>query len=336
MDASIYTIADKLYDQQALTREESQNLFDAIIKGEVEPILLSAVLTALKIKGETPEEIAGAASALLANAKPFPRPDYDFADIVGTGGDGANTFNISTTAALVAAACGIKVAKHGNRGVSSKSGSSDLLDKFGINLAMAPEDARSALDELGVCFLFAPEYHGGVRHAMPVRQALKTRTIFNVLGPLINPARPNIELMGVYDKSLVRPIAETMAAMGMKRAAVVHGSGLDEVAIHGETTVAEIIDGEIREYTLTPADFGLETYPLEAIKGGEPEENRAIVTNILVGRGSDAQQAAVAANVALLMRLFGHEDLKANTQKAIGVMQSGNAFELVEKLASRG
>ncbi|MGF1679841.1 anthranilate phosphoribosyltransferase [Photobacterium minamisatsumaniensis] len=336
MDATIYTIADKLYDQQALTQDESQTLFDAIIKGDVEPILLSAVLTALKIKGETPAEIAGAAKALLANANPFPSPDYDFADIVGTGGDGANTINISTTAAFVAAACGIKVAKHGNRGVSSKSGSSDLLDKFGINLAMKPETAREALDDLGVCFLFAPEYHGGVRHAMPVRQTLKTRTIFNVLGPLINPARPNIELMGVYDKSLVRPIAETMATMGMKRAAVVHGSGLDEVAIHGETTVAEIIDGEIKEYTLTPADFGLNTHPLEAIKGGEPEENRQIITDILTGKGTEAQVGAVAVNVALLLRLFGYEDLKANTQKAVDVMQSGKAYELVGQLAARG
>ncbi|AJR09370.1 anthranilate phosphoribosyltransferase [Photobacterium gaetbulicola] len=336
MDATIYTIANKLYDQQALSQEESQTLFDAIIKGEVEPVLLSAVLTALKIKGETPAEIAGAAKALLANANPFPSPEYDFADIVGTGGDGANTINISTTAAFVAAACGVKVAKHGNRGVSSKSGSSDLLDKFGINLAMKPETAREALDDLGVCFLFAPEYHGGVRHAMPVRQTLKTRTIFNVLGPLINPARPNIELMGVYDASLVRPIAETMAAMGMKRAAVVHGSGLDEVAIHGETTVAEIINGEITEYTLTPADFGLESHPLEAIKGGEPEENRAIITNILTGKGTDAQMAAVAVNVALLLRLFGQEDLKANAEKAINIMKSGKAFELVGQLAARG
>lgn len=336
MDATIDTIANKLYDQQALSQEESQTLFDAIIKGEVEPVLLSAVLTALKIKGETPAEIAGAAKALLANANPFPSPEYDFADIVGTGGDGANTINISTTAAFVAAACGVKVAKHGNRGVSSKSGSSDLLDKFGINLAMKPETAREALDDLGVCFLFAPEYHGGVRHAMPVRQTLKTRTIFNVLGPLINPARPNIELMGVYDASLVRPIAETMAAMGMKRAAVVHGSGLDEVAIHGETTVAEIINGEITEYTLTPADFGLESHPLEAIKGGEPEENRAIITNILTGKGTDAQMAAVAVNVALLLRLFGQEDLKANAEKAINIMKSGKAFELVGQLAARG
>ncbi|PWI34059.1 anthranilate phosphoribosyltransferase [Vibrio albus] len=329
-------IINKLYEQQSLTQEESQKLFDTIIKGEMDPILLGAVLTALKIKGETPDEIAGAASALLENANPFPRPDYDFADIVGTGGDGSNTINISTTAAFVAAACGVKVAKHGNRGVSSKSGSSDLLDSFGINLAMSAEDTRKAVDDLGVAFLFAPQYHGGVRHAMPVRQAMKTRTIFNILGPLINPARPNIELMGVYDASLVRPIAETMAKMGMKRAAVVHGSGLDEVAIHGETQVAEIIDGEINEYTLTPADFGVNVHPLEAIQGGEPEENREIITNILTGKGTEAQVEAVAVNVALLLRLFGQEDLKANTQKAIDVMNSGKAFELVQQLATRG
>ncbi|MCZ4372060.1 anthranilate phosphoribosyltransferase [Vibrio diazotrophicus] len=329
-------IINKLYEQQSLSQSESQELFDHIIRGEMDPILMSAVLTALKIKGETPDEIAGAAKALLANANPFPRPDYDFADIVGTGGDGSNTINISTTSAFVAAACGVKVAKHGNRGVSSKSGSSDLLDSFGINLAMSAEDTRQALDDLGVAFLFAPQYHGGVRHAMPVRQTMKTRTIFNILGPLINPARPNIELMGVYSLDLVRPIAETMLQMGLKRAAVVHGSGLDEVAVHGETHVAEIKDGKIVEYTLTPQDFGLETYPLDAIKGGEPEENRAIITDILNGKGTPAQLAAVAVNVALLLRLFGKEELKANAAQAIDVMNSGKAYELVQQLANRG
>ncbi|CAM2953255.1 anthranilate phosphoribosyltransferase [Vibrio rarus] len=329
-------ILEQLYRQQALSQQQSQTLFDQIIKGEVEPIVLSSVLTALKIKGETPAEIAGAAKALLANAKPFPRPDYDFADIVGTGGDGSNTFNISTTAAFVAAAVGLKVAKHGNRGVSSKSGSSDLLDSFGINLAMSAQDTRQAVDDLGVAFLFAPQYHQGVRHAMPVRQALKTRTIFNILGPLINPARPNIELMGVYDESLVAPIAQTMQQMDMKRAAVVHGSGLDEVAIHGTTTVAEIKEGNIEYYTLTAEDFGLQTYPLEALKGGTPEENRTLVTNLLSGKGTPAQESAVAANVALLMKLFGHEDLKANAKQAIEAMRSGKAFQLVEQLAARG
>lgn len=330
------TIINKLYEQQGLTQAESQQLFDQIIRGEMDPVLMAAVLTALKIKGETPDEIAGAAKALLANANPFPRPDYDFADIVGTGGDGSNTINISTTAAFVAAACGVKVAKHGNRGVSSKSGSSDLLSSFGINLAMSAQDSRQALDDLGVAFLFAPQYHGGVRHAMPVRQTMKTRTIFNILGPLINPARPNIELMGAYSKDLVRPIAQTMLQMGLKRAAVVHGSGLDEVAIHGETQVAEIRQGELIEYTLTPEDFGVSRYPLDAIRGGEPEENRAIITQILTGNGTAAQMAAVAVNVALLLRLFGQEDLKANTQQAIAVMKSGQAYGLVQQLAQRG
>ncbi|POS90272.1 anthranilate phosphoribosyltransferase [Vibrio cholerae] len=330
------TIINKLYEQQGLTQAESQQLFDQIIRGEMDPVLMAAVLTALKIKGETPDEIAGAAKALLANANPFPRPDYDFADIVGTGGDGSNTINISTTAAFVAAACGVKVTKHGNRGVSSKSGSSDLLSSFGINLAMSAQDSRQALDDLGVAFLFAPQYHGGVRHAMPVRQTMKTRTIFNILGPLINPARPNIELMGVYSKDLVRPIAQTMLQMGLKRAAVVHGSGLDEVAIHGETQVAEIRQGELIEYTLTPEDFGVSRYPLDAIRGGEPEENRAIITQILTGNGTAAQMAAVAVNVALLLRLFGQEDLKANTQQAIAVMKSGQAYGLVQQLAQRG
>lgn len=330
------TIINKLYEQQGLTQAESQQLFDQIIRGEMDPVLMAAVLTALKIKGETPDEIAGAAKALLANANPFPRPDYDFADIVGTSGDGSNTINISTTAAFVAAACGVKVAKHGNRGVSSKSGSSDLLSSFGINLAMSAQDSRQALDDLGVAFLFAPQYHGGVRHAMPVRQTMKTRTIFNILGPLINPARPNIELMGVYSKDLVRPIAQTMLQMGLKRAAVVHGSGLDEVAIHGETQVAEIRQGELIEYTLTPEDFGVSRYPLDAIRGGEPEENRAIITQILTGNGTAAQMAAVAVNVALLLRLFGQEDLKANTQQAIAVMKSGQAYGLVQQLAQRG
>ncbi|MGF1769301.1 anthranilate phosphoribosyltransferase [Enterovibrio makurazakiensis] len=328
-------IINKLYEQESLSREESHQLFDTIIKGEMDPILLAATLTSLKIKGETPEEIAGAASALTENANPFPSPDYDFADIVGTGGDGSNSINISTTAAFVAAACGVKVAKHGNRGVSSKSGSSDLLAAFGIDLAMSPETARGALDDLGVCFLFAPQYHSGVRHAMPVRQTMKTRTIFNLLGPLINPAKPTLELMGVYDKALVRPIAETIKTLGLKRAAVVHGSGLDEVAIHGETTVAEIKYGVITEYTLTPEDFGVNTHPLKSIEGGTPEENREIITQILQGKGTEAQQSAVAVNVALLLRLFGHEDLKANTQKALDVMNSGKPFELVQQLASR-
>ncbi|ODP97827.1 anthranilate phosphoribosyltransferase [Salinivibrio sp. SS2] len=328
-------LLETLYQQQSLSQAQSEQLFSAIIQGELEPARLAAALTALKIKGETPEEIAGAAKALTDNAEPFPRPSYPFADIVGTGGDGANTINISTTAAFVAAACGVKVAKHGNRGVSSKSGSSDLLAAFGIDLAMPADHAREALDNLGVCFLFAPQYHTGVRHAMPVRQAMKTRTIFNLLGPLINPAKPSIELMGVYDQALVAPIAQTMQNLNMTRAAVVHGDGLDEVAIHGPTTVAEITPTHIEHYTLTPSDFGVSEYPLDSIAGGTPEQNCAMISAILQGKGTDAQQAAVAVNVALLLRLFGQEDLKANTQQALDVMASGKPYTIMQALAQR-
>ena len=188
----------------------------AAAEPEVDYVELAALLVALKIKGETPAEIAGAASAIRAAAAPFAKPAYAVADIVGTGGDGHHTLNISSTAMLVAAAAGVKVAKHGNRSVSSKSGSADLLEALGIKLAMSAEVARKALDELGCCFLFAPVYHSGFRHAGPVRAALKTRTLFNVLGPLINPARPTYQLMGVYAPELVRPIAETLLALGLK------------------------------------------------------------------------------------------------------------------------
>ena len=328
-------IMNKLYAQTSLAQEESFQLFDEIIQGKMDPVLLSAALTALKIKGETPEEIAGAASALIQNARPFPTPNYDFADIVGTGGDGANTINISTAAAFVGAACGLKIAKHGNRGVSSQSGSSDLLAAFGIDLSMSPQNARLALDELGVCFLFAPLYHSGVRHAMPVRQTMKTRTLFNLLGPLINPAKPKIELMGVYDASLVKPLSQTLLNLGLNRAAVIHGSGLDEVALHGETNVAEIKNGHILEYSLTPGDFGVDAHPLSSLKGGTPEENKEIITRILQGQGTEAQQSAVAINVGLLLRLFGHEDLKENTQNALEIMKTGKPYALLNALALR-
>ncbi|HBI0384734.1 TPA: anthranilate phosphoribosyltransferase [Salmonella enterica subsp. enterica serovar Dublin] len=276
------------------------------------------------------------AQTLLENAAPFPRPDYLFADIVGTGGDGSNSINISTASAFVAAACGLKVAKHGNRSVSSKSGSSDLLAAFGINLDMNADKSRQALDELGVCFLFAPKYHAGFRHAMPVRQQLKTRTLFNVLGPLINPAHPPLALIGVYSPELVLPIAETLRVLGYQRAAVVHSGGMDEVSLHAPTIVAELHDGEIKSYQLTAEDFGLTPYHQDQLAGGTPEENRDILTRLLQGKGDAAHEAAVAANVAMLMRLHGQEDLKANAQTVLDVLRNGTAYDRVTALAARG
>lgn len=329
-------ILENLYRAQVMTQEESQQLFTAIVNGELEPAQLAAALISMKVRGEQPAEIAGAAQALLAHAEPFPRPDYQFADIVGTGGDGTNSINISTASAFVAAACGVRVAKHGNRSVSSRSGSSDLLAAFGIRLDMPAQASRDALDDLGVCFLFAPQYHTGFRHAMPVRKTLKTRTLFNVLGPLINPARPPLALIGVYSPELVKPIAETLRTLGYERAAVVHGGGMDEVAIHAPTRVAELKNGEITTYELTPQDFGLDNYPIEALLGGEPEENRDILERLLQGKGSPAHEAAVAANVAMLLRLFGQENLKQNAQQALEVIRSGAAYQRVTALAARG
>jgi anthranilate phosphoribosyltransferase len=327
-------ILEQLYRGDALSVEQSQLFFEKVVKGDVDPIVLSSALTALKMKGETINEITGAANALLAQAKPFPRPDYPFTDIVGTGGDGLGTINISTASAIVAASCGLKVCKHGSRSVSSKSGSSDLLAAFGLNLDMSPEVARKCLDELNICFIFAPAYHAGMRFAAPVRAALKTRSIFNVLGPLINPARPEFELMGVYAPELLKPIAQVHQQLGMKRVMVVYGSGLDEVALHGETQVAELVDGEIKEYTLTPADFGVENYPLEAIFGGTPDENKVIIEQILQGKGTDAQQAAVAINTAALLVLNGFADnFKAGTTMALEAMNSGKPLQLVNQLA---
>ncbi len=333
---NIQQTLEQLYAGKSLSSEQSQAFFEQVVQGDIDPIVLSSVLTALKIKGETPEEITGAANALLAQAKPFPRPDYAFSDIVGTGGDGFGTINISTASAFVAAACGLKVCKHGSRSVSSKSGSSDLLAAFGVNLDMTPEVARQCLDKLNVCFIFAPQYHAGMRFAAPVRAALKTRSIFNVLGPLVNPARPDFELMGVYAPELLKPIAQVHQQLGMKRVMVVFGSGLDEIALHGETQVAELIDGEIKEYTLTPADFGVDSYPIESILGGDAAENKVIIEKILQGKGTAAQQAAVAVNVSALLVLNGMADnFKAGTKMAMDMMLTGKPLQLLQALAEQ-
>lgn len=327
---------EQLCRGQSLSDQQSHAIFDQIIKGELDPMVISALLTALKIKGETPAEIAGAAQALLDNAAAFPTPDYPFADIVGTGGDGYNTINISTTSAFVAASLGVKVAKHGNRSVSSKSGSSDLLAALGINIEMSPAVARQCLDELNVCFLYAPQYHRGMRNAMPVRKALATRTIFNVLGPLINPARPTMEVMGVYDRRLLEPMAKTFQQLGVQHAMVIYGDGLDEAATHGPTDVAEVQGDEITYYQITPHDFGVPEAPIEALVGGTPEINRQITEGLLQGQGQAAHLNAVAVNVALLLKLAGKvSTVEQGVQLALDEMRSQRPYQLVLQLAEK-
>lgn len=318
---SIHEILEQLYQKNNLQQEQVTDIFAQVVNGEISDIELASLLTALKIKGEQPHEIAGAAQALIQNAAEFPHPDYDFADIVGTGGDGHDTINISSAAAIVAASCGLKVAKHGNRSVSSQSGSADLFKAFGLNLTMDAVTARRCLDESNLCFLFAPNYHAGIKHAMPVRTTLKTRTIFNLLGPLVNPARPSHIIIGVYSPELLLPFARTLQLLGYQHAMVVHGSGLDEFALHGDSQVVELSPQGLAEYSLTPTDFGLEHYPLTAIKGGQPDENKQLIEQVLIGQGQAAHQAAVAMNAGALLKLCGKADTFAQgAQLAINAM----------------
>ncbi|MBE2894072.1 anthranilate phosphoribosyltransferase [Spirabiliibacterium falconis] len=328
----MYTLLEQLYSGKHLTRTQSEQLFNAIVNGELTPEQLAGVLIAMRVRGESHDEIAGAVKALQNAALDFPRPDYPFADIVGTGGDGADTINISTASAIVGAHLGAKIAKHGNRSVSSKSGSSDVLSALGINIHMTPDQARSALDEIGLCFLFAQQYHTGFKHAMPVRNALKTRTIFNILGPLINPAKPARQLLGVYTPELIERYAQTALLMEHEHTIIVHGAGLDEVALHGETQVAEVKNGHIDYFTLTPADFGLAPQPLEHLKGGLPDENARMLTALLQGTGSPYHANAVAANTALLLRLFGHHDLKSTTATVLETLARGSAYATLQQL----
>lgn len=325
-------LLDKLFNSHALSQTESYAFFEAIMQGQVSNEQLAAALIALKLRGETIDEISGAVQALQDNAQSFPTPDYPFADIVGTGGDGANTINISTASTLVAASMGVKIAKHGNRSVSSQSGSSDVLTALGININMDPTTARQALDEIGVCFLFAQQYHLGFKHAMPVRNALKTRTIFNILGPLSNPAKPKHQLLGVYTPELIQPYAQTALSLGHKHSFVVHGAGLDEVALHGKTQVAEICDGKIEYYTLTPQDFGFNPQPLEVLKGGTPAQNAQAIERLLAGKGDQYHAQAVAMNTALVLKLFGHSNIKENAQRVMDAINDGTPLATLHQL----
>jgi len=322
-----------LVEGESLSQTQAEQFFEQVINGEIAPELLAAVLTALKIKGESPSEIAGAAIAIRSGATAFPPQSTQVADCVGTGGDGANTINISTTAAILAAACGLKMAKHGNRSVSSMSGSADLLEAFGVNLTMSPATASKCIEQANICFLFAPAYHAGFKHAAPVRKALGIRTLFNILGPLVNPAQPKTMLLGVYTPELINTIAQTLLLTGVERAWVVHGSGLDEIALHGQTQVTEICEGKLIEKTISPTDFGLENYALEDIKGGTPQENADIIKAILSGNGEPAHNAAVIINCAALLYLHDKADnLKAAAQLASEVLASGNALTTLETL----
>ncbi len=327
-------IMETLYQGQHLDLSQAQSVISRIVNGELTEAEISALLVALKIKGESSAEIAGAASALRASATPFPKPAASVVDTCGTGGDGLGTINISTIVGLVAAECGVKVAKHGNRSVSSKSGSSDVLQRFGLKLDITPEKAADCLEQFNFCFLLAPLYHPGVRHVMPVRTALKTRTLFNLIGPLANPASPEIQLMGVYDVNLIDTMAEALNNLGCKQAFVVNGGGLDEIALHTETQVAYLHDGIVERIVITPEEAGLKRANLSSLQIEDPVEIAAALLCVLKGVGKQEHVDAIALNTAAVLLLTDKvSDLKQGVEQAKQVIASGKVAERLAKIA---
>lgn len=318
---------------EELSAAAAEKLFDHLVKGELNDIQITAALVAMKLRGEQPAEMAGASQALRRAAKTFKRPERLVIDSCGTGGDGSNTMNISTTAALVAASMGLTVAKHGNRSVSSRSGSADVLESLGLSVTQDPEVAERQLDAYNFCFLFAPHYHPGIRYAMPSRQTLKTRTLFNLLGPLVNPARPDAQVLGVYDPSWCRPMAETLRLLGCQRAMVVHGSGLDEIALHGETHVVELRDGELHEYELSPDDFGVPRATIAELRGGDADFNAKLLQHVLAGTAPEAHLNAVAVTVAAMLYIANNVDsLATGTALVREHLATGAALQHLQKL----
>ena len=316
-----------------LTRAQAEEAFAILFEGDATPSQIGGFLMALRTRGETVDEYAAAASVMRDRCLPVRAPEGAM-DIVGTGGDGKHTLNISTATAFVVAGAGVPVAKHGNRNLSSKSGTADVQGQLGINVMVGPAVVEKGLKEAGIGFMMAPMHHPAIKHVMPTRSELGTRTIFNILGPLTNPAGVKRQLTGAFHESLLRPMAETLLALGTEAAWLVHGSdGTDEITICGPTAVVAVESGTIREFTLTPADAGLEEHPFEAIRGGSPEENADALRRLLDGE-TGAYRDAVLLNAAAALLVAGRvDDLKAGVEKARESIDSGAAKRAVEALA---
>jgi len=308
-------------------------LIKRILEGSMNSYQIAASLVLLRAKGESGRDLAEAAELVLSKAQTEAPPNYIFGDIVGTGGDGHDTINISTLASLTAASVGMPVAKHGNISVSSKCGSADVLRELGLNLSIDSRKARQNLDELKWCFLFAPTYHPSFKSLSEVRTLLKIKTIFNILGPLVNPFRPQIILMGVYDPRFIKPCAEALKKLGLSKALVVHGSGLDEIALHGPTSGALLADGHISNLYLNPSDLGLGSYNLEEIRGAGPAQNAAEFKNLLSGQGSPAKIAMIAASAGALLWLGGYAPtLKGGVSLAQEALFKAKPIALFKKI----
>lgn len=325
----------KIVNKEDLTYDEAYTVMNEIMSGETTPTQNAAFLAALSTKSakaETTDEIAGCAAAMRDNATKVDT-GMDIFEIVGTGGDNAQSFNISTTSALVAAAGGMKVAKHGNRAASSLCGTADCLEALGVNIQQSPERCIELLKEAGMCFFFAQKYHTSMKYVGPIRKELGFRTVFNILGPLTNPGSPKMQLLGVYDEYLVEPLAQVLISLGVKRGMVVYGKDkLDEISMSAPTAVCEFKDGWFKSYTIAPEDFGFERCTKEDLKGGTPEENAKITRDIL-GGAKGHKRNAVLMNAGAALYIGGKaETLKDGIALAAEIIDSGKALETLDKL----
>ena len=316
-----------LSKKQDLTYDTAKAVMHEIMSGEATPVQMSAYLTALSLKGETVDEITGSAFGMRSHCVRLLH-DIDALEIVGTGGDHSNTFNISTAAAIITAAAGIPVAKHGNRSASSKCGSADVLEALGVNINIPPQKSAQLLKDIGICFLFAQNYHIAMKYVAPIRRELAIRTVFNILGPLTNPAGATMELMGVYDKELVEPLAQVLCNLGVKSAMVVHGEdGLDELSLSAPTYVCQVKNGWVRSYTITPEQFGFTRCKKEDLQGGTPAQNAEILRALLRGETGAKRDAAVLNAAAAMVITGKYESIDAAAKTANNVIDSGKALQ---------
>jgi len=329
---------------QSLSRDEARAVMSEVLTGQCTDAQIAALLVALHMKGETVEEIVGFAEAIRSAAAPLnvagnatidvSGTERDaLVDTCGTGGDASGTFNISTATALVAAGAGVRVAKHGNRSVTSKCGSADVMEALGVNITLPPARVAECLKEVGIAFLFAPAMHSAMKYVQPARRELRLRTVFNLLGPLTNPAHASAQVVGVYSDDLVEKLAEALSMLGLRRALVVHGSdGLDEITITGPTRIAEVRDGQVRTYEVTPEEFGFPRAPIDAISGGDAAGNAAIIREVLGGKKS-ARRDVVVLNAAAALVASGRADhLGEATSTAAQSIDSGAAGAKLEAL----
>lgn len=323
----------RLVEKKFLDRAEARDVMGQVMSGEATPAQIAALITALRMKGETVAEIAGCAEAMREKATPLPLDRDDLVDTCGTGGDGAHTINVSTVAALIAAGAGVPIAKHGNRSVSSRCGSADVLKELGVNIEASPATVAKCIESAGIGFFFAPAWHGAMKHAIGPRREIAVRTVFNILGPLCNPARVNRQVLGVYDPALLEVLPGVLRELGSEHVWVVHGSdGLDEITVTGPTRVAELKDGEIRNFEVRPLDVGIQERASGEIEGGDPASNAKVVRDILQGWKGAARDVCVINAAAAIVVSAKAKDLADGVSLARESIDTGRALEALEKL----